>query len=285
MEYLHHYTTLQSLESILENETIRLRPLSTLDDMEEGLSEDCKAIGNFIFVSSWSGEDKEMIPMWYMYGDEYRGVRISLPKLPFKQYSYSFAEQLMHGIAPIDNKELVTDLPLSDINNSNYLIAPWHKDYQLKKIVYTDDQTLLKPRLWAEKDGTVSFTYGKMGLNKNDYWAFQKEWRYVLNILPIPFRTAAQYVQNSPKEVEKLFKQISTGKVQCPFKYYDLKLSSESLSQMIITLGPLMSESDKQKVHELVSEKNDAIQIYTSHLKGKIRQKNQIESSLKDWEE
>ena len=83
MKYLHQYTRVDALRSILTNKTIRLRPLSSMDDMEEAQSADCKAIGDFIFVSSWSEVSEEMIPMWHMYGSYMRGVRIGLPENPF----------------------------------------------------------------------------------------------------------------------------------------------------------------------------------------------------------
>ena len=59
IRYLHHYTNVDALKSILQNRTIRLKPLSTLDDMEEAQAADSRAMGEFIFVSSWSEEPRK----------------------------------------------------------------------------------------------------------------------------------------------------------------------------------------------------------------------------------
>lgn len=271
VNYLYHYTSLESLECILSNESIRLKPLSTLDDMEEALSEDCQAIGNYVFVSSWSSESKEMIPMWYMYGNEYKGVRIGLPKNPFKDYHYSVKEQIDAGIIPTKNQALVVDLPLSDINNPRYIIAPWKREAQLKEVLYTDEESRISPVLWSENKELITFSYGKMGIYKNDYWSFQKEWRYIVNVLPISLEVANDYVQKSPEKLISFFERISSGEIPCPIDSYDLSIKHDALSKMEIVVGPLMSENDIQRVYEIVNKKDCSIMIRTSELKGRIR--------------
>ena len=139
MHSLFHYTTTEALKCILQNKTIRLRPLSTLDDMEEALSQDSKAIGDYVFVSSWSAETKEMIPMWFMYGDQGKGVRIELPAIPFMSYSYDQKDQLKYGLSDPTPEPIRTILPMEKILGKNYLVAPWRKEAILKPIEYTDD--------------------------------------------------------------------------------------------------------------------------------------------------
>ena len=52
IEYLYHYTSLESLALILKNRTIRLNPLDKMDDIQEQKTADIENIGKFVFVSS-----------------------------------------------------------------------------------------------------------------------------------------------------------------------------------------------------------------------------------------
>ena len=62
-DYLYHYTSLENLALILKNRTIRFSPLSKVDDLQESRSRDLKNVGRFVFVSCWTDEKEESIPM------------------------------------------------------------------------------------------------------------------------------------------------------------------------------------------------------------------------------
>ena len=81
-QFLYHYTDLESLILILKNRTIRLKFLDQLDDKEESSFENFRAAAKYIFVSSWTEEEKESIPFWKMYTRDMHGVRIKLPLDP-----------------------------------------------------------------------------------------------------------------------------------------------------------------------------------------------------------
>ena len=63
-EFLYHYTTLDKLALILRNRTIRLNPLDKMDDLQEQQTSDVKNIGQFCYISSWTDDSTESIPMW-----------------------------------------------------------------------------------------------------------------------------------------------------------------------------------------------------------------------------
>ncbi len=75
MDYLYHYTNLSALARILKNRTIRLNSLKNVDDLNELVSADYSKAGQDCFVSSWTSEKEESIPMWNMYSNM-DGVRI-----------------------------------------------------------------------------------------------------------------------------------------------------------------------------------------------------------------
>jgi hypothetical protein len=49
VEYLYHYTNLETLKLILHNRTFRLSSLYRMDDLEESVTEDFKKLGRFIY--------------------------------------------------------------------------------------------------------------------------------------------------------------------------------------------------------------------------------------------
>lgn len=84
--YLYHYSSIETLALILKNKTIRFNRLDLVDDPEECETKDFGKIGRFFFVSCWMSDEEESIPMWKMYSNDLKGVRVKLPTFPFKKY-------------------------------------------------------------------------------------------------------------------------------------------------------------------------------------------------------
>ena len=95
LEFLYHYTSLDSLEKILENRTLRLSPLTQMDDLEEKEIEDLKILASFCYVSSWTYESDEKERMWEMYGDHKEGVRIGIV---YKNRSWEYQDEARYII-------------------------------------------------------------------------------------------------------------------------------------------------------------------------------------------
>ena len=85
VEYLYHYTTVDTLELILKNKTIRFNPLTNMDDNLEQWSAHGKQEGSHVFISSWTESEDEIPDMWKQYcrPSPERGVRIRMVKNPF----------------------------------------------------------------------------------------------------------------------------------------------------------------------------------------------------------
>ena len=67
IEFLYHYTSLENLALILKNKTIKFNNLLYVDDMEEAETEDMGLFGRFVYVSCWTMDSEESIPMWNLY--------------------------------------------------------------------------------------------------------------------------------------------------------------------------------------------------------------------------
>ena len=62
VEYLYHYTSLETLALILKNKTICFNNLSYVDDMEEVQTKDLGKFGKIAYVSCWTSDSEESIP-------------------------------------------------------------------------------------------------------------------------------------------------------------------------------------------------------------------------------
>jgi hypothetical protein len=81
---IHHYTSIENLALILNSGKIRFNRLDKVDDIEEIGIIDPRVYLKF-FISCWTDDNAESIPLWKMYTPNMRGVRISMPKDMFQK--------------------------------------------------------------------------------------------------------------------------------------------------------------------------------------------------------
>ena len=191
MDYLYHYTSVESLALILRNKSFRLSPLSTLDDLQEERVKDQQRFGDYIFVSSWTEDEEESIPMWNMYSNMSSGIRIKMKKNPFKIYTIdpTFLSQEFQNIKIFKNGSngydmtfpakdpvgyttnlLIKNLIISpkDFFTEKYYLHNCVPDDILVKVNYTNSADLLEPQIVD----TSSISLGKLGIHKKKCWKF-----------------------------------------------------------------------------------------------------------------
>ncbi len=83
-DYIYHYTTIENLALIFENNTLRLNSLAHVDDMEEGLVNTSKNMSKHLYVSCWTKNKNENIALWNMYSKNMKGIRIGNLKSKIK---------------------------------------------------------------------------------------------------------------------------------------------------------------------------------------------------------
>lgn len=283
-DYLFHYTSVESLALILKNKTFRFSPLSTLDDLLEEKVKDQQKFGNYVFVSSWTDDSKESIPMWNMYSNMTSGVRIKMKANPFKTYDIDTTllrqkypkiqisktpyvyEMLCPAIKPEGYKTKFTIdkliIPSQDFFLSEYYLLTCVPEDLLTKVVYTEKESLLIPEIVNNK----SVKIGKLGNYKKTYWDFQNEWRYILRFAPIGFKPFSEYPLYYTLNAYDIYNVNPL-----PFNYYYLKLEETSLETMEVTLSPKISDGYKALVYLLKKEYNPNIIIKESDLSNNIR--------------
>jgi len=273
-EVLHHYTSINTLELILKYKKIRFMPLTGLDDVEEGIIQDKQDFTKYCYVSSWTNDEKESIPMWKMYADTVEGVRITLPKMPFKRYMIDLVGKLNSmnvGLQMYANTVFSIDdsiLPINDIFNDKYSMVTNHADKCLVKVAYTDDEARINPKVLTMNNRGQHVMKWDIGMCKNTHWEFQQEWRYILRFMPFGFEFMTRDIfDNDSRGLVKILKEAP----DLPFKHKDLDIDEDIFKQIVITLAPMSTDKEINRVRELVNQYNTNAPIKDSILKGRMR--------------
>lgn len=253
-KYLYHYTSITTLALLLKSKKIRFNSLDKVDDLEEALTKDLGNFGKYFFVSCWTDDNEESIPFWHMYTGNMKGVRIKLPSFPFEEYV------IPKGL--YSQNDMPTYFNPDNYFKSEYLIGHPFIDI-LKKVEYTNDTSLLYPKIYTKTENYEEFKTNNVGKYKRTHWSFQSEWRYMFIIYPGSFE---EFKNNDDQFVEK----IKSG-IDLPITDYYLNIDSEAFKDMEITLGPNTSEGEKIIVESLISQYNPSARIFNSSLSGKIR--------------
>lgn len=88
----YHYTSIDSLVQIVSNRSIKFNSLVNCDDIDEAESADMGLIGKYVYVSCWTRDASESIPMWSQYSGNMHGVRIGMQEYPFDYKTYVFGD-------------------------------------------------------------------------------------------------------------------------------------------------------------------------------------------------
>jgi hypothetical protein len=261
MECLYHYTSLENLALILSNKTICLNNLLYVDDREEAESEDMTDIGKFVYVSCWTDDAKESIPLWNLYTPNMHGVRICLPKFPFKKYHYKKGDLFF-------TEDVETYINLKKIYDEN-LISVTSDALKLIKVEYTDEKEKLLPVVRTESDkdfvkryleakdlkeleeGRIQYSFEYMGKFKNKNWEFQNEWRYKIVVSPMGLRESNPLTLQ--KQQERI-RRIEDSNTEPPCKRLFLDINESAFNNMEIVFGPRMSEAEKILAKSLINQ-------------------------------
>ena len=260
-DYLYHYTNTETLALILSNKTIRFNSLNNVDDLQEQETSDVKNFGQYCFVSCWTDDAEESIPMWKMYGNFTSGIRIKMKKYPFlERATVPYLSE--DGLE--ENKTLIT---LKEMMDKKIVAAEdivRQKDI-LFKVEYTTEQDKLYPKMLDYEASHIALD--KLGRYKNKGWEFQKEWRYRLLLLPIDM---TDFDKKYVSVVRTIYKMLCEVPSMLPFTYYDIQIADEAFSDMEIMLSPKISAGNRKIVETIVEKYNPKAKIVESSYAGLI---------------
>lgn len=242
-DFLSHYTNVDTLEIILENKSIKMNRLKSMNDENEGRNIEGVETESIMYSSSWSEDISEdgIEHMWQMYTKYGSGIRISTERYPFKKYSAS-----MENTTNESGKRIRTYLnPKIYINTiDSTLLANSIKEFKmLKKVIYTNDKNKYMPQVVEEDGHWTNIKIHELGTYKEKKWDKELEWRYLI----ILFNRGIFNEQ---------FKHLSYGdqiKIMALLNkeslYLDLKGSSIRKMEVIMSKG--LTDENKMKLYEL----------------------------------
>lgn len=244
MEYLYHYTTIDTLALILKNKTFRFNSLINVDDLEEASTADIGQFGKYIFVICFTDKSTEEIPIWNMYAKNGTGIRIKISSKLF---------------ADIKSKILYTDDCILIFDNSPYKVK-YDRTYT-PKVFLKSDTPAIPGAIYFRGKG---INLNDLGASKRSCWKFQSEIRYKL----IVYKKA--WVDNT------LYNHIISSE-NIPIQYYDMPILDEAINNMEITLGynitPGYAELVNMMVDNFNKTNNANIKVNPSELTNLIRGK------------
>jgi hypothetical protein len=273
---IHHYTSIASLALILESGMVRFNRLDRVDDVRESQSVAGIQFGKYFFVSCWTKSAKEHIPLWNMYTPGMRGVRISLPDMPFQVDPLSPPPAWQ-----IEQKgKIMSPLSFDQMFSDSYCVLPVFLTPNMfaGPVSYVNDIESSYRRnvnLDIDRDGHTNLIIKDLPVlprTKDDYWAFQDEYRFVLLIvpsIPVPLDGIGNpdFIGRFPGHILSSFLEgLDPG-----IGYYDISLSDIALNSIEVTLGPLSDRSDRIVVESLLDKFTRSGKVADSALSGTIR--------------
>lgn len=256
-----------------------------MDDLEEGRVEaQGIPVGKYTYVSCWTEDEEESIPLWNMYAGKEMGVRISLPEDMFKDHSMlgrivgdaELGEKILDAMPKLA-PTVTLKIPASEYFGKNYLILPVHS-HDLRtfyeQIFYTDDiqsYTSDVCKTTYHDNGTydIELQLNKVGTCKHSRWSFQKESRFILRIIPmegeVTLLDAAQFLVY-------MMKTIAQG-IQPQLEWYDLPLKDDIFDQMVVTLSPSITAGQRVIVETLLNQYAPKARMVESSLKQYVQMK------------
>lgn len=271
---LSHYTTINTLALILKTRKIRFNRLDRVDDVSEGSAFKDYDLSKYIFVSCWTKEDLESIPQWHMYTDAMQGARISFGD---KLFNYQPLDP-SHPLIQQDG-ELLSPIPFDSIFNDNYIIPPMflNRANFERNVLYVPNPEEFYKDVVDKKEkgnglGELSIKMENLGFYKRDEWKFQKEFRFVLFILPgVPIPNGNLLDPKYIKDLSNYMIYSIQNQIPPSINYFDVEIASDALEDLVVTLGPLCDDSHRVIVESLLSQFAPKAKLKESALKGTIR--------------
>ncbi|MGE5488234.1 MAG: DUF2971 domain-containing protein, partial [bacterium] len=224
---------------IFRNKTLRLNSLRNVDDAEEGLADIFGNMQRYVFVSSWTRDKAENIPLWSLYTPDMKGVRIGIdPEKIYLEYNEQGEVSNIHSVETI-----------SCYQNGQFLFDVDYGDNFIAELF--------------SRDGSISQSnMERLGRTKSRSWEFQKECRFILyglhrNNMKPHFVSARSW----------FFERI-LHKDNCSINHIDLMLSDTVWEDADILIGPAADLNDEQYLSSLINEyyPNSRINLRKSRL-------------------
>jgi len=239
--YLYHYTSYQTLIKILKNNSFMFNRTDFVNDLIE--RERIVKGSTESFVSCYTHNKKESIPMWLLYAKK-DGVRIGFKnKLIFdnqRVYYYKNDQKIYFEKKAISSNKIPSNI-IKVYNGYIEASNPFRID-----IIYSNDK--LKNQFCFEDQGIQEqYPYIQVGIKSNP-WEYEKETRYFIGT--------------------SIFERLNIEKLYCEF-------SDFFYNGLEIVWNPIMKNKNEkiQEIKTILGKSNtNIISFKDSELQDKISQ-------------
>lgn len=254
-DYLYQYTTIGSLALILKTRSIKFNSLAYVDDLEEMKGGDIEEIGKYVFASCWTDKKEENIALWNMYAEKMKGIRIGLPIYSLED-NKNFVQKQVNKYK-LSLREYGSDTIILPENKYVWKDFKWVNYYQLREVIYTDDDNKLFPKIIKTDDeGNDYLDSLQIGLHKRKCWEFQQEWRYLM------------YLGLKSDDKKDIFSKLNKRR-KIPDSLF-ARIDSKQFEKMTVLMGPGTIESDFVIVDALREKFNPEMKIEKSYFSDRI---------------
>lgn len=272
MDRIYHYTSIESLEKIIKTKKIRFNNLNDVDDIRESNLFIKKSLAQFIFVSCWTKNPEENIPLWQMYTDG-KGVRIGLPEYPWRKMNPAMWEIPKGFYFQYDN-DTYSPFDFNDIYGKKHIIMMpyakmWPNKYFAKEVEYLpEDELAVKYHNLYQyntkgNEFIIQIQPKEFGLYKHIYWKFQCEYRFVLWIFPVSDPIEWTDQKSIERLVNEMYNHIEK-EYPSPLKDFLLDLDPDVFDNMELIAGPLTTPKEMKEIERVLSDNNIKIEIKKS---------------------
>lgn len=237
---IYHYTSIENLALILKHKTIRFNRLDHMDDpCEKTFLMNQLDWSPYTYVSCWTENPNESIPLWHMYTNGGKGVRIGIDQdfIDWDKQSIAFSvpsRQRHHKSISKDSSGAV-----SVTFNPTRIYRPLSDDMCYHKVDYVNENEYLdyeqrvgRVSSFIEIDEDLMRKYA--GRMRKDKWAFQDESRFIIYAVP--------YTSTDPVVTHNDFINLIRLNIPNKVPFIDVPIKIHKLRDIEVTLGPNIEE-------------------------------------------
>ncbi|MGC1086446.1 hypothetical protein [Pantoea agglomerans] len=259
---IHHYTSAAVLSEILRSGKIRFRRADLLDDGSEMPFLTSHLNPANYFISSWSALPHEHSGLWYRYADQHRGIRITLPVMPFpfRHVTWHWPDRASSEFG-IKLNDAVIPFTTDDMLGEGYLLMPYNDmpvDFAGEVEYVAEPALRVAEILTFSASQTITKRPGALGRIKTLEWADQQEYRFVIMAFEAPLLSRRlNSVAYDCALLELMERRMGaggagTGMIAPEVEFIDLPVCPNALSSMTVTLGSSISVCDRQQILQAV---------------------------------
>lgn len=237
---IYHYTSLENLALILKHKTIRFNRLDSMEDpAERTFLLNQVDWSPYTYVSCWTENPSESIPLWYMYTNAGKGIRIGIESDFIDWDKQSIAFSVPSRQRHLKSVQKNSSGTFTVTFNPTRIYRPLSDDLCYRKVRYVSELEFAE---FEQNVGLVSSVMNidedmmrnYVGCFRKDKWAFQEETRFIIYAVP--------YTSTDAIATHQDFINLIRLGMPNNVPYIDVPVKTNRLREIEVLLGPDISE-------------------------------------------